>query len=292
MTLVWSLGTMVSSIELVVIKVGQVAGIVAATIVVILLTRAGLRRWVRGVLPGHVYRALENAVVYSLAFLGGISALAPLGVDLTGLLVAGGVAGIVIGFASQQVFSNILSGLFLLVERPFTIGDPVTVEGVSGQVVDINIFSTRIRAWDGYIVRLPNTKVLGATIYNYQKTRVRRVELRIGISYGSSIEDAKEAIMKVIREHPFCLENPAPDVFVEDFADSAIVLNVRCWAPSEVWFDTKKSLLELIKREFDRAGVEIPFPQLDLHIRDSTTIPLALAGGQSGQPLSTPTKSG
>ncbi len=265
-------------------KIAEVAGILAATGLIVFLVRAALRRWVRGVLPVHVYRALENAVVYTIAFLGGVSALAPLGINLTGLLVAGGIAGIVIGFASQQVFSNILSGLFLLVERPFTIGDPVNIDGVAGQVVDINVFSTRVRAWEGYIVRLPNTKVLGATIHNYKKTRVRRVELKVGISYSSSIEKAREAVMKVIADHPYCLEKPDPEVFVEDFADSAIVLNIRCWAPSEVWFDTKKTLLELIKKVFDEEGIEIPFPQLDLHIRDSTSIPVRFEarGGHEG----------
>jgi small-conductance mechanosensitive channel len=252
------------------------------------LVRRLMRRSLEPRLPSYVYKPLENIVFYSIVVIGVFAAVAPFGVSLSSLLVAGGFAGLVVGLASQQAVSNLVSGMFLLVEQPLRIGDPVSVGDVSGVVSDINIFSTKIRTWDGYIVRMPNSSVYTSSITNYARTRARRVEIKIGISYKSSIEDAISAIRRLIDEHPFCLVNPAPEVFVEDYADSAIVLNARCWAPSPVWFATKTQLTTSLKKTLEEAGVEIPFPQLDLHVRDSAEIPVWLRGGEEhlshGQP--------
>ncbi|BEP17883.1 mechanosensitive ion channel family protein [Pyrofollis japonicus] len=248
--------------------------ILVATILFALLVRRIMRRSLQGRLPQYVYKPLENITVYTIIFLGAVAALAVLGVNLSGLLVAGGIAGIVIGFASQQAVSNLISGLFLLMEQPLRIGDPVTLGDVSGVVADINIFSTRIRTWDGTIVRVPNSTAFTSIITNYYRTRARRVEIRIGLSYGTDIDKAINVLRGMMEEHPFCLVNPAPEVFVEDYGDSAIVFTMRCWAPPQVWFATKVDLQTRLKKELDKAGIEIPFPQLDLHIKDSAPIPV------------------
>jgi len=243
--------------------------ILVATVLFALLVRRLMRRSVRGRLPEYVYKPLENIVFYSIVFLGIVVALIPLGVNLSGLIVAGGVAGIVIGFASQQAVSNLISGLFLLIEQPLRIGDPVSLEGVEGVVLDINVFSTKVRTWDGRIVRIPNSTVFTSIITNYYRTRARRVEISIGLSYDTDIEKALEVLRGLMEDHPFCLVNPAPEVFVQEYGDSAIVFTMRCWAPPQVWFRTKVELQTRLKEELDRAGIEIPFPQLDLHIKDA-----------------------
>ena len=243
--------------------------ILVATVLFALLVRRLMRRSVRGRLPEYVYKPLENIVFYSIVFLGIVVALIPLGVNLSGLIVAGGVAGIVIGFASQQAVSNLISGLFLLIEQPLRIGDPVSLEGVEGVVLDINVFSTKVRTWDGRIVRIPNSTVFTSIITNYYRTRARRVEISIGLSYDTDIEKALEVLRGLMEDHPFCLVNPAPEVFVQEYGDSAIVFTMRCWAPPPVWFRTKVELQTRLKEELDRAGIEIPFPQLDLHIKDA-----------------------
>jgi len=252
------------------------AAAILASVALAFLVRRVMRRSLEHRLPSHVYKPLENLVFYGIVGLGVLGAAAPFGVSLGSLLVAGGFAGLVVGLASQQAVSNLVSGMFLLVEQPLRVGDPVSVGGVSGIVVDINLLSTRIRTWDGYIVRMPNSSIYSASITNYARTRARRVELRIGVSYDADLDKALEALRALIEEHPFCLVNPAPEVFVEDYADSAIVLNARCWAPSQVWFTTRTALMTAVKRQLDRYGVEIPYPQLDLHIRDSAEIPVRL----------------
>jgi small-conductance mechanosensitive channel len=257
-----------------------VAGLVVVfSVVVAFAARRFMRRSLEPRLPSHVYKPLENLVFYGIVLMGVLGAAAPFGVSLSSLLVAGGFAGLVVGLASQQAVSNLVSGMFLLLEQPLRVGDPVSVGGVGGIVADINIFSTRIRTWDGYIVRMPNSSIYNSSITNYARTRARRVELKIGVSYGSDLSRAIEALRSLMEEHPFCLVNPAPEIFVEDYGDSAVILNARCWAPSQVWFKTRTELMTAVKQRLEEYGVEIPFPQLDLHIRDSVDIPVRVREG-------------
>jgi len=254
------------------LKYVGVAAAIAVVIVVAFFIRLSLRRGLKPRVEPHVYAVIEKVVVYGVVALGVMASLSPLGIDLTGLLVAGGIAGIVIGLASQTVFSNLISGVFLYIDRPLQIGDPVSVGDVSGQVIDISVLSTKIRSWDGYIVRVPNDKVFQSAIMNYGRAVARRVVYSIGISYGSDVGRAREAILKVMEDHPFVLKEPPPEVFVNEFADSAIVLTARCWTPSQVWFPTKAALLEVIREELKKHGVEIPFPQLDLHVKEDVKV--------------------
>jgi small-conductance mechanosensitive channel len=254
--------------------------VAAVTVFAAAAARQSMRRALKPRLPLHVYKILENAVFYGVLGLGVMVVLGLFGVDLTGLLVAGGFAGLVVGLASQQAVSNLVSGLFLLIEQPLRPGDPVSVGGVSGTVIDINVLSTRIRTWDGYVVRMPNSKVFESEITNYQRTKARRVEFEVGVSYRSSIEKAVEALRRMVEDHPFCLVNPEPQIFVDRYDDSAIVLKVRCWTPPQVWFQTRAELQTMVKKVLDEAGVEIPFPQLDLHVKDSVPLKLVLETGQ------------
>jgi len=260
------------SVEALLLSVVGVAG----SIVFALALRVFLRRSLQSRLPGYVYKPLENLVFYSVLVLGVVAALSPLGVSLSGLLVAGGFAGIVVGFASQQTVSNLISGVFLLLEQPLRVGDPVSVGDVSGVVVDVSVLSTRIRTWDGNIVRIPNSTVFNSIVTNYVRSRARRVELSIGVSYESSIEDARRAILGLIESHPFCLVNPPPEVFVEEYADSAVLLKARCWTPPQVWFQTRVELQTRLKEVLERMGVKIPYPQLDLHIKSPEKLSVRL----------------
>ena len=249
-----------------------VAAAVGLTVAIALGIRLALRKLVSSKLPRYIYVPIERIVFYGIIAAGVTAALSPLGIDLTGLLVAGGVMGIVVGFAAQTVVANALSGIFLHIDRPLKLGDPVQVENISGHVIDISIFSTKIKTWDGNIVRIPNDKLFSTLITNYTASVARRIEFKIGISYSSDIGKAKEAILRVFNDHPLVLINPPPEVFVDDFGDSAIVLAARCWVPAPLWLRIRKELLELIKKSFDEVGVEIPFPQLDLHVKEGVKI--------------------
>ncbi|MEM2086975.1 MAG: mechanosensitive ion channel family protein [Archaeoglobaceae archaeon] len=203
--------------------------------------------------------------VYAVILLIAIVTVTPiLGVSLTGLLVAGGIVGIVIGFASQRVVSNLLSGLFLIAERPIKIGDQIVVGNIAGIVEDMNIMSTIVRTYDGLYVRIPNETLFTSNITNPVANLARRFEYLIPISYESDIEKAIDIIKRVIEEHPFALKNPPARVFIDDLGDRGVNVVVRIWAPSNIWFDVKMELLWKIASELEKNGIEIPFPQIVL----------------------------
>ncbi len=180
---------------------------------------------------------------------------------LTTLLAAAGITGIVLGFASQTVVANFISGIFMYFDKPLKIGDPVEVAGYSGIVHDIRILSTRIRTWDGLLVRIPNEKLFNSEIKNLQKYPARRVDIVVGIAYKEDAQKATDVIKKTLDEMPYVLAEPEPMVFVDNLGDSSVNIAVRAWAPSEKWFDVRWQIVQKIKEALDREGIEIPFPQ-------------------------------
>ena len=240
----------------------------ALSVFIAVLARKVAHRSVLRNMPRDVASIVEKLIYYGIIAVGAVSALAIAGVETTGLVLAGSLVGVALGFASQTVVSNFLSGIFLYLDRPFKPGDPVDIEGVGGVVQDITIFSTRVRTWDGVLTRLPNSKVFEATIRNFAGNVVRRVEYSVGISYDADIGQAVEVIRRVLDEHPLVLEEPEPEIFVEDLGDSAVILKVRFWVPSSHWFEVKRELLRRIKEALDEAGIEIPFPQRVIWLRN------------------------
>ncbi|ADB58300.1 mechanosensitive ion channel family protein [Archaeoglobus profundus] len=241
----------------------------ALTVVVVMLIAVFIARVVtinvRRALADKVRRdqleIVAKVIYYGIIVVAFLGVTPLLGLNLSGLLVAGGIAGIVIGFASQSVVSNFVSGLFLLWERPIKIGDAIQVEGVSGIVEDIHVMSTVVRTFNGLYVRIPNEKMFTSNIVNYVANVARRIEYIIGISYDDDADKAVEVIKGVIEEEPFALKEPSPDVFVDNLGDSSVNIVVRFWAPVSEWYDVKKRLLWKIKVELEKNGITIPFPQ-------------------------------
>jgi small-conductance mechanosensitive channel len=200
-----------------------------------------------------------------------LSALGVSGLDLSGLFLAGGIAGIVIGFAMQSLFSNLISGIFLHFDKPMKIGDPVLITGklpdVAGVVVEVTALSTRVRMFDGTYVRLPNSDVFLSEIRNYSSAIARRVEFTIGVSYDSDTQKAIQVIRQTLKDTPLVLVEPEPDVYVHDLADSAVNINVWCWVPFSLWFDMRKQLVEQVMGALSAAGIEIPFPQRVVYLK-------------------------
>jgi small-conductance mechanosensitive channel len=230
------------------------------------LIRINLRRMLKDKVAPDLMNVLEKVVYYAVIITGFVTVLPQVGIDLTGLLVAGGIVGVVIGFASQSVVGNLISGLFLIFERPIKIGDQINVGDVSGYVEDIRVLSTIVRTYEGIYVRIPNEKVFSSNITNYVANPVRRFEYAIDISYGDDAEKAIEVITRVLEEHPFILKNPGSNVFVNSLAESGVTITVRTWTPSPVWYSVKLELLWKMKVELERAGITIPFPQRVVHI--------------------------
>jgi Small-conductance mechanosensitive channel len=205
---------------------------------------------------------LLKTIYYGLIVVAIIGVIFPLlNIDTSGLLVAGGVVGIVLGFASQSIVGNFISGIFLMIERPVKIGDQVNIDNKLGYVEDIKIISTIIRTYDGLYIRLPNETVFTTSITNYVANLTRRFEYVVGIRYEDDADKAIKIIKGLIDDQPYALVNPSPSVFVDNLGDNAVNIIVRVWAPATEWYDMKTKLLWIIKKTLEENGIEIAFPQ-------------------------------
>lgn len=246
----------VTLLDLVVVIVTiAVAGMIAKVVAL------NLRRTLSDKLKKDELEILIKIVYVVIVGVAFITVLPILGLELSGLLVAGGIAGIVIGFASQSVVSNLISGLFLMTERPIKIGDAVKIGDVSGIVEDVHVMSTIIRTFDGVYVRMPNESVFTSNIMNYMANPARRFEYVVGIRYSDDAEKAIQIIKEIINEHPLTLVEPPPQIFVDNLGDNSVNIIVRIWAPSSQWYPVKMELLWKIKKTLEENGIEIPFPQ-------------------------------
>ncbi len=219
------------------------------------------RRALRDDLDPGKLRILTKVINFIVIIFALIIIVPMLGIDWQGLLIAGGIIGLVLAFALQNIISNFIAGFFLMVERPFKIGDVVDVDGKEGTVEDIKIFSTHIRGYDGYVFRIPNDRVFTTKLTNFSNTMARRFEYTIGIGYRNDAKKALQIINSLIEEHPFILKNPPHQAFVDKFADSSVNIILRVWAPVQVWYNVKMELLAKIKIALMENGIEIPFPQ-------------------------------
>lgn len=204
---------------------------------------------------------LLKAVNYVIIFFAIIVTFPILGFRLEGLLVAGGFVGLVIGFASQSVVANLVSGLFLLFERPIKIGDEISVADAEGYVEEIRLMSTIIRKYNGVYVRVPNEKVFTSSITNYVAYAARRRELSIGVAYGTDVAKAEAIIRQVLDAEPLVLKKPVPEVFVNELAENSVDINVKYWAPSSEWYTVQSQVLGKLYATLGAEGIQFPFPQ-------------------------------
>jgi small-conductance mechanosensitive channel len=202
-----------------------------------------------------------KTIYYSLVIFVLLSSLPMLGLKLSALLVAGGVAGIAIGFAGQNILGNLISGVFLLIERPIKPGNPVSIDGTVGIVEDIQIISTTLRTFEGLYVRMPNQKVFTSNIINYEANVARRFQYIVGIRYSDDAEKAIDVICSVINKESLALKEPAPRAFVSELGDNSVNITVQSWAPVSEWHTLYRELLWKIKTALESEGIEIPFPQ-------------------------------
>ncbi len=204
---------------------------------------------------------MSKVIFYGVMVIAIIWIMPNIGIEPSGLLVAGGIVGLAVGFASQSIISNLISGIFLMGERPVKLGDLIEISDTLGFVEEIQIISTSIRTLEGNFVRIPNETVFTSNITNYTSNPVRRFEYTVGISYADDADKAMQVIKDLIKEHPLVLVNPAPQVYVESLGDSSVDIIVRIWSPSTEWFGVKMEMLWKIKKAIEAAGIEIPFPQ-------------------------------
>lgn len=195
-----------------------------------------------------------------------IASLGELGVDTTSLIALIGAAGLAIGLSLQDSLKNFAAGVMLIVFRPFREGDFVEAGGVSGIVERITIFNSVMRTGDNREIIIPNGKIYNDSIVNYSARATRRVDMVFGIGYGDDLLKAKQILMEILEQDERVLKDPAPLVNVASLGDSSVNFNVRPWVKSADYWAVLWDTTEKVKLEFDRQGISIPFPQMDVHL--------------------------
>jgi small conductance mechanosensitive channel len=195
-----------------------------------------------------------------------IAALSRIGVQTTSFIALLGAAGLAVGLALQGSLSNFASGVLIIALRPFKAGEYIEAAGTAGSVDSVQIFATTLTTPDNKVVVVPNSAILGGNIVNYSRMPNRRIDLLIGVSYAADLAKTKEVLEKTVKANSGVLADPAPQIAVAELADSSVNLVVRPWVKSEDYWTVRFELMEAIKNELDQAGIEIPFPQMDVHL--------------------------
>jgi small-conductance mechanosensitive channel len=243
---------------------------VALRVAVILLGGLFVARLIRrrlsfGNLSPQHQLGLRRFGSYVVLVLTAAWALQVAGIELSMLLGAAGILTVAVGFAAQTSASNLISGLFLMGERPFVVGDLITVDNTTGYVLTIDLMSVKLRTFDNLMVRIPNETMLKSNVINLSHFPIRRVDLQIGVAYKEDVGHVRDLLFATADRNPLCLEEPKPQFFFKAYGDSALELQLSAWTAQENYFALKTSLLQEIKESFDQAGVEIPFPHLSLY---------------------------
>lgn len=218
---------------------------------------------------------LRRGVFTGLLGLFFVSALHQLGFNLSVLLGAAGIVTVAIGFASQTSASNLISGLFLLGERPFSVGDVIKVGDTTGEVLSIDLLSVKLRTFDNLFVRIPNETLIKSQVTTLTRFPIRRYDLKVGVAYHEDIESVRATLMEVADRNPLCLDEPAPLFIFLGFGDSSLEIQFSVWAKRENFIDLRNGMHADVKNAFDRAGIEIPFPHRTLY-RGSETAPFPI----------------
>lgn len=208
---------------------------------------------------------ISSLIVVSLKIILFIVILGNLGVETTSFAALLAAAGLAIGLALQGSLSNFAGGVLILIFKPYKTGDFIAAQGEMGVVKQIEIFTTKLNTTDNKEVILPNGAVSNGNITNYSSEKKRRVDITMGVSYDANIKETKDLLLKIITDNSKVLSDPAPMIVLGELADSSVNFYLRPWVNSEDYWDVYFEIMETCKIELDKAGIEIPYPQMDIH---------------------------
>lgn len=198
-----------------------------------------------------------------------ISVAGMLGIQMTSFVAILGAAGLAVGLALQGSLSNFAGGVLILILKPFKVGDFVEANGVVGTVREIQVFYTYITTGQNQEVIIPNGSLSNNAVKNYSFHGTRRMDLTFGIGYTDSIDDAKKILSELLENDERVLKDPAYSIFIEALADSSVNFHVRAWSTNENYWGIVNGMNEKVKKAFDAASINIPFPQMDVHVHNN-----------------------
>jgi small conductance mechanosensitive channel len=198
-----------------------------------------------------------------------ISVLGMLGIEMTSFIAVLGAAGLAVGMALSGTLQNFAGGVMILLFKPFKVGDFIEAQGYTGTVHIIQIFNTILKTPDNKTIIIPNGGLSTSSMVNYSTEETRRVDLLFGIGYGDNTSDAKALLLKMIEADSRILKDPSPFVAVSELADSSVNFVVRVWVNSADYWGVYFDMHEKVYNEFNNAGLNIPFPQMDVHVHNN-----------------------
>lgn len=235
-----------------------------------LLKRMIDRAFERRKMDVSLQRFLSNLIGWILNILLFIVVVTQLGVQTSAFVAIIGAAGLAIGLALQGSLSNFAGGILILLLKPFRVGDYISSSAnVSGTVIEIDIFNTKLNTPQNQQLVVPNGMLSNSSITNYTVLGTRRTWFDIGVSYSADLKQAKQILLEVVQNNEYAFKDPAPQVVVNELGDSAITLSVRATTSNENFWTMQEQLIINCKEALDQAGIEIPFPQRDIHIRSN-----------------------
>jgi small conductance mechanosensitive channel len=220
-----------------------------------------------GRLDPSVASLLSSLVKYALWVLVGVTVLTQFGVETTSIIAALGGMALAVGLALQGTLSNVASGVMILVQKPFKVGETISVGSILATVQEIGLFTTELKQPDGLFVMIPNNELWNQPIINFNRHPVRRFELVVGIGYGDSMEQARKELLALAEADDRVLADPAPVAYVASLDDSSVGIGMRVWCATPDYLGLTWDLTEAAKAKFDEKGISIPFPQREVTTR-------------------------
>jgi small conductance mechanosensitive channel len=213
----------------------------------------------RGVEPTLI-EFLSDIIFWGLRIVLFIAVISKLGIESSSFVAILGAAGLAVGLSLQGSLSNFAGGMLIILFKPFKLGDTIEAQGVSGMVIDIQIFVTQLLTANNQVIFIPNGALSNGTIINYSQQQTRRTDLTVGISYDTNIKQAKDIIAEILERNPKIHKNPPATISVKELTDSGIKIAIRAWSNNEDFGDVTAEILENCKTAFDEAGLSIqPF---------------------------------
>ena len=233
-----------------------------------------LRRAAMGESRAYLLARFSSIILYGLGLLVGLEWT---GLNLNTLAVVGGTLGIGVGFGLQQIVGNWVAGLVLMIEHPVRIGDVISVKSLAGTIVRIGGRSTWVRTYDDEVVIIPNSDLINHQVINWTANDLKvRITLPVGVGYQSDPEQVRMLLLQIMEQNAEVLKTPAPEVIFKDFGDSSLDFHLRFWAdvlPDRDHYALRSDLYFAILKTFREQGIEIPFPQRDVHLRNADLPP-------------------
>ncbi|MDR2313703.1 MAG: mechanosensitive ion channel family protein [Spirochaetaceae bacterium] len=250
------------------LKLAAIVLVVCAILITFKLIQFFLCKFLKGKISDQRNFMIKKGIRYAGFVLALFFVFRQMGINTTAILGAAGIASVVIGFAAQTTVSSFISGFFLLSEKPFTVGDAIKVDNITGIVLSVDLLSVKLRTFDNLFVRIPNEAISKSTLITITRFPIRRLDLSFSVAYKEDPERVRDVLFELAAENPYCLENPAPFFGIDSFGDSGINLLFNLWFEKDNFWNLKNSIIIDIKKRFQAEGIEIPYKRIDIVLAD------------------------